>query len=113
LWAKTIEFINGEFYPTYIITLKDGSYIVAGYVITSDILGQESVGAILRISAQGQILWGKEISTGFMSFINSAAPAQDGNFYISGKFRDTTLYRDLGFVAKLSPTGSNTETWDL
>ena len=106
LWDNAIGVINGELYPADIITLKDGSYIVVGYAIIADTLRQEWSGAILRISDQGQILWSKKILTGLRTVINDVTPAQDGNFYITGEFLDTTISRNIGFVAKLSPTGS-------
>ncbi len=105
IWSKLIKINNTDLYPMEIATLKDGSYIVIG----SGIFNINNYGAvILRISSQGQLLWAKKVflEGNIDTEIDGIAPANDGNFYITGYATSPITGIDYGFVAKMSPTGN-------
>jgi hypothetical protein len=102
VWSETVGG-NGtdEFYSGF---AASGGFVLLG--LTSQNGGAQSQAWVVKIDANGKVLWNKTFNTASDSVAKSGVLADDGNYMVAG-YADTRGSGDYSFLLmKVSPDGS-------
>lgn len=87
-WQKTLGG-SGDDFANAAIGLTDGSFVIAGYVISNDGDVSGNHGAedvwVIKIDASGKLLWQKTLGGSFRDVGNDIAMTLDGGFVVAGQ----------------------------
>ncbi|HBK87232.1 MAG TPA: hypothetical protein PKM91_09740, partial [Cyclobacteriaceae bacterium] len=87
-WQKTLGG-SGDDFANAAIGLSDGSFVIAGYVISNDGDVSGNHGAedvwVIKIDGSGKLLWQKTFGGSFRDVGNDIAMTLDGGFVVAGQ----------------------------
>ena len=100
LWTKNIEVQSSTFAARSLFVLSDGSYIITGYEIFLSPLG-----FMMKVSANGDVLWSRHYSIGDGFFGFDIKATYDGGVVVAGQLYTYSSNDRNAMLLKTDSTG--------